>query len=128
MRPIGVVRLKKVNSSKKTRRSWYHAIDTKYVHILVKFERRLPIQFNGLFLRIEIDNLRLNLKRQPMSNDRIVVGARRRWTGCCSCTKRLDGWNLTLYQLDEQDSVHTIEKGTSSSSNDVLVSSISSVL
>jgi hypothetical protein len=58
-------------------RSWYHEIDTKHVHILVKFERRLSIQFgrkkryktfpegvaqrfffvkNDLFLRTEIDN------------------------------------------------------------------------
>jgi hypothetical protein len=69
---------KKVNSSKETRRSWYHAIDTKYIHILVKFERRLSLQFgrkkekqnffkgmaqpffsvkNASFLRTEMDNL-----------------------------------------------------------------------
>jgi hypothetical protein len=35
----------KVNPSKETRRSWYHAIDIKRVQILVKFERRLSIQF-----------------------------------------------------------------------------------
>jgi hypothetical protein len=42
-RPIRVVRTKKENSSKKTKLSWYHAIDTEYVHILVKFERKLSI-------------------------------------------------------------------------------------
>jgi hypothetical protein len=42
-RPLGVARTKKVNSSKETRRSWYHAIDTMYVHIRVKFERSLSI-------------------------------------------------------------------------------------
>jgi hypothetical protein len=74
-----------VNSSKETRRSWYHVIDTKYVHILVKFEPRLSIQFgrkkretksfsrawlntfflekNASFLRTEINNLRSNLTR-----------------------------------------------------------------
>jgi hypothetical protein len=36
---------KKVVASKETRRSWYHAIDKKYVHILVKFEDRLSRQF-----------------------------------------------------------------------------------
>jgi hypothetical protein len=79
-----VVRTKKVNSSKEIRRSWYHAIDTKHVYILVKFERRLSVQFerkkknktfskgmaqpaffvkNDLFLRTEIDNLLSNFTR-----------------------------------------------------------------
>jgi hypothetical protein len=40
-----MVRTKKVSSSKNTSRSWYHAIDAKHVHILVKFERRLSTQF-----------------------------------------------------------------------------------
>jgi hypothetical protein len=60
--------------TKKTRSSWYHAIDIKHVHIFFKFERRLSIQFrrkketqnffqrdgstfflkNDLFLRTEI--------------------------------------------------------------------------
>jgi hypothetical protein len=35
----------KVNLFKKTGRSWYHVINTTHVYILVKFERRLPIQF-----------------------------------------------------------------------------------
>jgi hypothetical protein len=74
----------KVDSSKETSRSWYHAIDRTYADI-VKFERRLSIQFvrkkekqffskgmtqpffffvkNGLFLRTEMDNLRSNLIR-----------------------------------------------------------------
>jgi hypothetical protein len=43
--PLGVARTKKVSSFKETRCSWYHAIDTTYVDILVKFERRLSIQF-----------------------------------------------------------------------------------
>jgi hypothetical protein len=64
--------------------SWYHAIDTIYVHILVKFERRLSTQFgrkkenkkfftgmtkrfffvkNALFLKSEMDNMHSNLTR-----------------------------------------------------------------
>jgi hypothetical protein len=75
---------KKVSTSKETRCFWYHAIDTNYLHILVKFERRLSVQFvskkekrnffqrdgstplflkNDLFLRTEINNLRSHLTR-----------------------------------------------------------------
>jgi hypothetical protein len=81
-RPLGVARTKKVSSSKEPKRSWYHEMDTIYVHILVKFERRLSVQFgrkkekqnvfhkhgptlyfvkNALFLRTEMDNLHSNL-------------------------------------------------------------------
>jgi hypothetical protein len=63
---------------------WYHAIDTRHIHILVKIEGRLLIRFgrkkrhktfpkgraqpffsvkNDLFLRTEINNLRSNLTR-----------------------------------------------------------------
>jgi hypothetical protein len=40
--PIGMVRTKKRSSSKKTRRSWYHALDTKHVQVLANlgFEKQ----------------------------------------------------------------------------------------